>query len=88
MGRIQVKVVPSSSKDVIMGWLGESLKVKVQAPPEKGKANAAVIELIAQRLGIDKSQIEIASGHSSPIKVLLIHGWSDEQIVNVLNAFF
>lgn len=86
MGKIQVKVVPSSSKDVIMGWLGESLKVKVQAPPEKGKANAAVIALIAQHLGIDKGQIEISSGHSSPNKVLLIHGWSDEQIVNLLNA--
>ncbi|MGP1385677.1 MAG: DUF167 domain-containing protein [Thainema sp.] len=86
MGKIQVKVVPSSSKDVIMGWLGESLKVKVQAPPEKGKANAAVIELLAEHLGIDKSQIEIASGHSSPNKVLLIHGWSDEQIAHTLTS--
>jgi uncharacterized protein (TIGR00251 family) len=38
-----VKVVPGSSRDQIMGWLGDPLKIKVTAPPEKGKANEAVV---------------------------------------------
>ncbi len=84
MGKIQIKVVPSSSKDAVVGWLGKSLKVKVQAPPEKGKANAAVIELLANYLEIDKSQLEITSGHTSSTKVLLIYGWQDEQIASAL----
>jgi uncharacterized protein len=84
MGKIRVKVVPSSSRDLVVGWLGESLKIKVKAPPEKGKANAAVIELLASKLGIDKDLIEVVSGHSSPFKVLSIQGLADSQIVAYL----
>jgi uncharacterized protein len=84
MGRISVKVVPSSSRDLIVGWLGESLKIKVKAPPEKGKANAAVINLLAAKLSIDKGLIEVVSGQSSPSKVLLIQGLDDAQMMALL----
>jgi len=39
--RLKVKVVPGSSRDEIVGWLGDALKIKVMAPPEKGKANVS-----------------------------------------------
>ncbi len=74
MGRLNLKVVPGSSRDEIVGWLGDSLKVKVKAPPEKGRANEAVIALLADRLGIDASSIAIVSGHGSPAKVVDIEG--------------
>jgi uncharacterized protein len=66
MGRLSLKVVPGSSRDEIVGWLGDSLKVKVKAPPEKGRANEAVVALLAERLGTDASSIAVVSGHSSP----------------------
>ena len=50
------------------------LKVKVKAPPEKGRANEAVIALLADRLGIDASSIAIVSGHGSPAKVVDVDG--------------
>jgi uncharacterized protein len=66
MGRLNVKVVPGSSRDQIVGWLGDALKIRVTAPPETSKANEAIIELLAERLGIGTDAIQIESGHSSP----------------------
>jgi uncharacterized protein (TIGR00251 family) len=71
---LSLKVVPGSSRDEIVGWLGDSLKVKVKAPPEKGRANEAVVALLAERLEIDASSIAVVSGHGSPAKVLDVEG--------------
>jgi uncharacterized protein (TIGR00251 family) len=76
MERVSLRVVPVSSRDEIVGWLGDALQVKVKAPPEKGRSNAAVVVLLADRLGIDASSVTLASGHGSPAKV----GMDDEAI--------
>ena len=73
--------MPGSSRDEIFGWLSDALKIKVMAPPEKGKANEVVVELLAAALGIDA--IEIESGHSSPSKIIAINGLDDEAIRKV-----
>jgi len=80
MGRLNVKVVPGSSRDQIVGWLGDALKIKVMAPPEKGRANQAVMDLLATKLGICTDDIEVVSGHSSPSKLIAITGMDDEAI--------
>jgi hypothetical protein len=80
MARLNVKVVPGSSRNQIVGWLGDALKIKVTAPPEKGLANEAVIELLAEALGLSSKDIEIESGHSSPSKIVAINGLDDEAI--------
>ena len=72
--------MPGSSRDEIVGWLGDSLKVKVKAPPEKGRANEAVIALLAERLGIDASSIAVESGHGSPAKVVEVDGMDVDAI--------
>lgn len=71
---IRVKVVPGSSKTQIMGTLGEMLKIKIAAPPEKGKANKSLIAFLAKLLGLKKNDIEIVSGKTNPVKVLRISG--------------
>lgn len=78
--RLKAKVVPGSSRDEIVGWLGDALKIKVTAPPEKGKANEAVIEILADRLGVGTDDIKVVSGHSSPSKVVAVSGVDDEAI--------
>ena len=52
----------------------------MKAPPEKGRANEAVVTLLAERLGTDASSIAVVSGHSSPAKVLEVDGMDDEAI--------
>ncbi len=65
----RVKVIPKSSKTELVGYLPDGTwKVKVAAAPEKGKANRALCEFLAERLGIAKSRIRIVSGETSQLK--------------------
>ena len=77
--KLAVKVVPGSSREGIAGWLGESLKVRVTAPPERGRANTATEALVAEALGLSKDRVRVVSGHSSPRKVLEISGLSEAE---------
>ncbi len=84
MARLNVKVVPGSSRNQIVGWLGDALKIKVTAPPEKCRANEAVVTLLAETLGLPADAIAIESGHSSPSKVILVTGMDDEMLKKAL----
>jgi uncharacterized protein len=66
--RLAVKVVPGSSRDQIVGWMGDALKIKVMAPPEKGRANEAVVAILADRLGVREDDVKIVAGHSAMTK--------------------
>jgi uncharacterized protein len=65
---LQVKVVPGAANDEIVGPYGDGLKLRVTAAPEKGKANEAVVRLLAAHFGVKPAQIRIVSGHGSPHK--------------------
>ncbi|MFU8781022.1 MAG: DUF167 domain-containing protein [Kiritimatiellia bacterium] len=68
--RINVKVVPRASKDELLGEFGDGLKVRVKAPPEDGKANAAVTRLVAAHFGVPASNVKIVAGASSSRKII------------------
>ena len=78
--KLPVKVVPASSRNCIAGWLGEALKVRVTAPAEAGKANAAVEATIAEALGVQRKYARVIAGRSSPRKVLEITGLSESEV--------
>jgi uncharacterized protein (TIGR00251 family) len=80
MCRLNVEVVPGSSRNQIVGSLDDALKIKVMAPPEKGKANEAVVQLLSMKLGISTDDIGVESGHSSPSKVIAVTGMDDDAI--------
>lgn len=71
---LAVKVVPGAGRDEIAGVLGDRLKVRVSAPPEGGKANKAVCDLIAAALGVKSRDVELVEGASNPRKVVRIAG--------------
>ena len=76
---ITVKVVPGASRDRIMGLLGDALKIQVSAPPERGKANAAVAKLLADALGLNSRSVSVISGMTSPRKTVMAEGCSMDQ---------
>jgi uncharacterized protein (TIGR00251 family) len=71
---LKVKVEPKSSRKGISGLLGDSLKVKVHAPPVGGAANEELIEILSKEFGIRKSDIQIVRGNSSRDKIVEIAG--------------
>lgn len=71
---VRVRIVPGSSRTQIVGTLDDMLKIKVAAPPEKGKANQSLISFLAKRLGVKKNDINILSGSTNPVKMLSITG--------------
>ena len=77
--RLKVKAVPGASRSEIVGRLGEALKVRVAAPPEGGKANREILELLAERLGLAAADVTLVSGAASPAKVFALRGVSAEQ---------
>ena len=78
--KLQVKVVPGSSRACIAGWLGETLRVRVTAPPERGKANAAVEELLASALELARDAVRIVAGHASARKVVELSGLPEAEL--------
>jgi len=84
--RLEIKVVPGASRTEISGWLGEALKVRVSAPPEKGRANAAVIALVSEALGLPAGSARIVSGTGSPRKVVEIRGLAHAEVVRRLSG--
>jgi uncharacterized protein (TIGR00251 family) len=82
---LSIRTHPGSSKNRIIGEYGGRLKLAVTAAPEKGKANKAVIELLAETLRIHESSIHIISGESSRDKRLLIKGLILEDLKSLLN---
>jgi uncharacterized protein (TIGR00251 family) len=67
--KIQVKVKPNSKTEEV-SQEGDSFIVKVKEPPKEGKANHAVIKLLAEHFGVPRSQVRILSGFRSRNKVI------------------
>jgi uncharacterized protein (TIGR00251 family) len=71
---LAIKVVPGASRTVIAGPLGDRLKVRVAAPPEGGKANRALVEVLREWLGV--RDVEIVAGRSTAEKTVRAIGLS------------
>ena len=84
--RLDLKVIPRASKDRVVGWVGDRLKVTVTAPPERGKANEAVTALLAATLDLPTSRIRIVSGLASPLKTAEFQGVDERRILTRLPA--
>lgn len=76
---IRVRVTPNASKDRVAGlWSGPEgearLAVRVTAPPDKGRANKAVLKLLAKALGLPKSAVSLTGGEKDRLKTVAVEG--------------
>ena len=69
---ISVHAQPGTKKSAVAGLHGESLKVRVAAPPVEGKANEALTAFVAKALGVPRRAVSIVKGASSREKLLLV----------------
>lgn len=84
--RIAVRVIPRSHSDEVAGWRGSELSVRVTAPPEGGKANAAVCRVLSDVLGVPKSSVAVVRGHGARHKQVEVTSLSSEEVRDRLGA--
>jgi uncharacterized protein (TIGR00251 family) len=80
MASINLRVTPSASRDAVMGWQGDVLRLRVAAPAQRGKANQAVLRLLATALGIERRRLRIVRGETSRQKVVSVDGLDEAEI--------
>jgi uncharacterized protein len=77
---LPVRAQPGARRAGVQGEQNGALKVAVTAPPEDGRANAALVEVLREALGLKRSQVELLSGATSREKKFLIRGVTREEL--------
>ncbi|OMG53067.1 YggU family protein [Azonexus hydrophilus] len=80
---LTLHIQPGARKTELAGLHGDALKIRLAAPPVDGKANAALIDFIADRLEIARSAVRLKSGQSSRRKVLEVSGVAETRIAGL-----
>jgi uncharacterized protein (TIGR00251 family) len=77
---LSVKVVPGASRSRVVGRWGKALRLTVSTPAQRGRANVAVLKLLAATFGVKRADVTIVSGQNQPIKRVHISGVSAREI--------
>ncbi len=80
-----VKVLPRASRDAFAGVEGDSVKVRLNAPPVEGRANDALVKFLARELGVRKTDVEILRGETARHKLVRVRGVSVEKLKEEIN---
>jgi uncharacterized protein (TIGR00251 family) len=86
MSRIALTVSPGSARSEIVGRHGDGWKVRVAAPPNRGRANEALVELVADALGVGRERVHVTAGHTSRRKLVEVDELDAEELGRRLDA--
>jgi uncharacterized protein len=78
--RVRLRVAPGASKPGVVGRHGDGWKLRVAAAPERGRANEAVLELLADTLAVPRANVALVSGAGSRNKIVELTGLEPEEI--------
>ena len=84
--RLAVRVQPRANRSEVVGLHGDSIKIRLKAPPIDGAANEELIRFVAESLGVSRSHIELKSGLRGRSKTIAIEGISEEDARSALLA--
>jgi uncharacterized protein (TIGR00251 family) len=82
----RVRVLPRASRSEAAGIRGDVLTLRVTAAPVEGKANDECIRLLAEILGVKRTQVAIIAGHAARTKTVAVEGIKAEQIASLFTA--
>ena len=83
---ISIKVTPNAARNEIAGFADDILRVKVAAPPVKGKANKELVSFLCRLLAVSKDRVSIVKGHTARNKIVAIDGMNKESALGLLLA--
>jgi uncharacterized protein (TIGR00251 family) len=72
--RVRLRVSPGAARTHVVGRHGDAWKVRVAAAPEDGKANEAVVRLLAETLGLERRNVVLITGHGARDKLVALTG--------------
>jgi uncharacterized protein (TIGR00251 family) len=78
--RVRLRVAPGAQRAGVVGRHGEAWKVRVASPPEGGRANEAVVRLLAETLRVPREAVTLVSGHGGRDKIVELTGLGLSQI--------
>jgi uncharacterized protein YggU (UPF0235/DUF167 family) len=84
--RLALRVSAGARSSAVVGRHGEAWKIRVSAPPEGGRANAAVVQLLADTLDVPARTISVVSGHGARDKLVELAGIAPDEIERRLGA--
>jgi len=84
--RVRLRVSPGANSAHVVGRHGEAWKVRVAAPPEGGRANEAVVRLLAETLSLPRDAVTLVSGHGARDKIVQLAGLDPTQIERRLSS--
>ena len=83
---LRLHVVPGAGRTAVVGRHGDAVKVRVAAPPERGRANEASLALVATTFGVPAGQVELVSGPASRVKRVRVTGVDADDVRRLLDA--
>jgi uncharacterized protein len=84
--RLRLRVSPGASRAGVVGRYGQGWKVRVAAPPEGGRANDAVVRLLAETLSVPRDAVKLVSGQGARDKIVELTGIDEAQTVRRLSS--
>jgi len=82
--RIRVRVYPNANRNEIVSLINGVLRIRISAPPVRGKANKELISFLGRLLNTSKDNISITKGHTDRNKLVVIDGFSQDSILKLL----